>query len=76
MLDSIFEALGTIVEGFLTVLSSLFSNVVDIFWIAPQADVAGGFTFLGYILLIGVGSPLVFWGINWVIGLFRRIVKR
>lgn len=73
IITSIFEAISSVVEGFLGVLTSLFSGIIDLFWTSGEG---GGLTILGILLIIGVATPLVFWGINWIVSLFKRMLKR
>ena len=62
--------LGTITiiaTGILNILISLFNNVLPIFWVnnAP--------TFIGTIVLFAVAIPIVYWVINFILGLIRKI---
>lgn len=74
IITSIFEAISAVVTGFLDVLSSLFDGVISLFW--TTAEGGGSLTTLGVILLIGVATPLVFWGLNWVVKFFKGMLKR
>ena len=72
IITAIFEAVGSVVTGFLDVLSNLFSGVVDLFYTTGEG---GGLTILGIVLIIGVATPLVFWGINWIVKLFKKMLS-
>lgn len=72
IITSIFEAIGSVVTGFLDVLSNLFNGVLELFYNTGES---GGLTTLGIILIVGVATPLVFWGINWIVSFFRRMLS-
>lgn len=68
LITRVFEVVSGVVTSLMGVLTNLFNNVVAIFYNAEN-----GFTFIGTLLLIAVGVPLVYWGINFVIGLIKKI---
>ena len=71
MVESIFTALGSIVEQFVTLIVSIFSNVVDVFYTPAVGEGAGSLTIVGILLLISLGSGLVIWGFNFI----RNLIK-
>ncbi len=72
IVKGIFETLGEIVSEFVTLLVSIFENVVKLFWTPAAGEGAGGqLTVLGVFLLIGLGTSLVIWGFNFIRSLIR-----
>ena len=61
--------INSIASGLLSLLISLFSSVVSIFWNVSNNTP----TFLGVVLLFVVAVPITYWVINFVIGLIRKI---
>lgn len=74
IITSIFEAISSVISGFLDVLSNLFGGLIDLFWTAGADGSGGSLTILGILLIIGVAAPLVFWGLNWIVSLFKRML--
>lgn len=74
IVETIFNVLTIIVEGFFGVLGTLFNSVISIFWTAGTEGTGGSLTFLGIVLIIGAGTPLVFWGLRWVVNLFKGMI--
>lgn len=72
ILADIFPAVGDIVEGFISMLSSALNGVVSIFYTAGVDGAAGSLTVLGWFVLIPVAASLVYWGI----GLFVRLINK
>lgn len=64
----IFEIVSGVVTALLNVITNLFNSLVAIFYSAEN-----GFTFVGVLLLVAVGVPLVYWGINFIINLIKRV---
>ena len=72
IVKGIFETLGEIVTEFVTLLVSIFENVVKLFWTPAAEGATGGqLTVLGVFLLIGLGTSLVIWGFNFIRSLIR-----
>ena len=67
--SGLIDAISSIATGLLSLLISLFSSVVDIFWNVSNNTP----TFLGVVILFVVAVPITYWVINFVIGLIRRI---
>ena len=61
--------ISSIATGLLSLLISLFSSVVAIFWNVSNNTP----TFLGVVILFVVAVPITYWVINFVIGLIRKI---
>lgn len=77
IIDTIFDALSSIGQGFGSLLGSLFTGVGEIFFTpAATADGSAQLTFVGVLLLIGVASSLVFWAFNFIRGLIANTGKR
>lgn len=76
MLSAIFEELGNVVSGFSTLITSIFSSVVQIFYTAPTgSNTTGSLTIVGTLMLVGLGSGLVIWGFHFVRNLIRLRTK-
>jgi len=75
-ITAIFDAGTSIVTGFLSVLISLFSGLISIFWTTGPEGTGGELTLLGTILIIGAVTPLVIWGLNWLVKFFRGMIKK
>lgn len=76
IITTIFEVVGEVVTGFLGVLSNLFDGVVSLFWTTGAEGTGGEMTILGTLLLIGVATPLVFWGINYIVKFFKSLFRK
>lgn len=61
MVTAIFEAIGTAITQFATILGNGFSGVLSIFYNATD-----GLTSVGTLSLIGVGVGLVYWAFRLV----------
>ena len=67
--SGLIDTISSIATGLLSLLISLFSSVVGIFWNATDNTP----TFLGVVILFVVAVPITYWVINFVIGLIRKI---
>lgn len=76
LITNFFELIGAAATGTVGVVSDIFGSIINIFYQNPTADGTGGFTLYGALLGISIATPLVFWGINQITGLFKRTVKR
>ena len=63
------DTISSIATGLLSLLISLFSSVVAIFWNVSNNTP----TFLGVVTLFIVAVPITYWVINFVIGLIKKI---
>ena len=72
MIDAIMSTLSTIVENFGNVLGKVFNGITSIFY-TQAAEGGGQLTFLGIILLIGVGASLVYWGFKLIQSLIGKL---
>lgn len=70
MISAIFAAISQAITGFLTCVSGAVSGVTDMFYISSGDN--AGLTVLGTLLLIAVGTGLVFWGFRLIKGLVKR----
>ena len=75
MIGAIFTALSDIVTGFVAMLVSLFSSVVEIFYTPGTSGGAGSLTIVGNLALIGLGTGLVIWAFHYVRSLIRVRTK-
>ena len=70
MVQAIMDTLTSIVESFGGVLAKVFTSITSIFY---DSTGGGQLTFLGIILLIGVGASLVYWGFKLIQGLLSKV---
>lgn len=72
MIDQIFSVLGSIAQGFASLLVDLFGAVVSIFYTAPTgSETVGSLTVVGTLALIGIGTGLVIWAFRFIRSLIR-----
>ncbi len=72
MVDQIFSVLGSIAQGFASLLVDLFGAVVSIFYTAPTgSETVGSLTVVGTLALIGIGTGLVIWAFRFIRSLIR-----
>lgn len=72
MIDQIFSVLGSIAQGFASLLVDLFGAVVSIFYTAPaEGQTVGSLTVVGTLALIGIGTGLVIWAFRFIRSLIR-----
>lgn len=71
IVQAIFEALTSIVSSFVTMLTSLFQNVVNLIYTPGSGSDPGSLTVLGVFLLIGLGTGLVLWAFYFIRSLIR-----
>lgn len=76
VLTAIWTTLTSIGTGFIEFLSSIFNGLIALFWTPGVGEAAGEFTFLGLLVLIGTVTPLVFYGLNMLIGWIRKMLKK
>ena len=69
ILTDFFQALTSIVTGFLGLLVDATSGVVEIFW---TSGVDGGFTIYGVFLLMGLGMFFVMFGWRVIVGFIKK----
>lgn len=71
MVGNIFETIGEVVTEYVSVVTSMFGGIIDVFYTAGTDGGAGSLTLLGTLLLIGIGIGIVKWGFNLVYRLVR-----
>ena len=71
MITDIWGALQEVATGFIDFLTDLFTSVFTIFYTPGVGEASGEFTIMGYFLLIGVVTGLVWF----VIGFIRNLIK-
>lgn len=67
LLTDIFDVVLRVVQEFISVLVELFTNITNLFYTNE-----GGLTFIGVLLLIGLGMSLVYWAFRFIRNLIRR----
>lgn len=65
------EIFTEVTTGLMELVISLFTSAVSIFWVTTGEN--AGPTFLGVVVLIVVSVPLIYFAINWVLSLIRKI---
>lgn len=75
MVANIFEIISETLTEFFGVVSEGINSVVSLFYTLPAEGVTPGFTFLGTILMIGLGIGLVWTLIKWISGLVRNVAR-
>lgn len=71
MVGNIFETIGEVVTEYVSVVTSMFGGIIDVFYTTGAEGGAGSLTLLGTLLLIGIGIGIVKWGFNLVYRLVR-----
>lgn len=71
IVSTIFTALGEIITGLVTLIGNLFAGVTEIFYVAGTEGASGELTFIGILMLIGVGMGLFWLGFNFI----RSLIK-
>lgn len=76
MVETILSTIADVATQFGAVLTGVVQSAAALFY-TPGAEGANGeLTFVGVLLIIAVGSGLLFWAINLIRGLITRIGKR
>lgn len=71
MIQGIFDAITSIVNAFVGVLTNLFEKVVALIWTPGTGNDPGSLTVVGTLLLIALGTGLVMWGFYFIRSLIR-----
>lgn len=71
IITDLWDTLSDVAEGFISFLTKMFTAVFGLFYTAGEGAEAGSFTIMGYFLLIGVVTGLVWF----LIGFVRNLIK-
>lgn len=71
VVTSLLDIFTEIATGLMELVISLFNAAVAIFW--NTTGEAQGPTFLGVIVLFVVCVPIVYFAINWVLSLIKKV---
>lgn len=71
MVSAIFSQLTSGAQSFVTFLTSLFQNVIDIFYTAGEQGAAGSLTDIGILFVTAVAVGFVYFGIRWITKLMK-----
>lgn len=71
VIQGMFGAIKEIIVEFVSLLTDIFQNVINLFYTPATEGAEGGITVLGTFLLIGLGTGLVIWAFNFIRGLIR-----
>ena len=74
IITNIFNAIQETISNFFDVINSGIGSVVELFY-KTTTEGSGEFTFLGTVLLIGLGVGLVWTLIKWISGLVRNVAR-
>lgn len=66
IITDLFEIVSAVITSLVGALTSAVNGITDLFYDE------GGFTFVGTMLLIGLGFTLVFWAFRFIRSLVRR----
>lgn len=67
VITELFEIVSSVISSLVDALISAVNGITALFY-EPET----GFTFVGTMLLIGLGFTLVFWAFRFIRGLIRR----
>lgn len=73
MVSSIFNVISETIDSFFSVLSVGINSVIELFY--KTSESGGNFTFLGTMLMIGLGVGLVWTLIKWISGLVKNVAR-
>lgn len=71
MIGAIFDNLTSGATSFIGFLTSLFQNVIAIFYTAPEGTGNGTLTDMGILLVTAVAVGFVYMGIRWITKLIK-----
>lgn len=71
MIGELVTAVGSVVTGITDTTVSAINSLVGIFWDSSLNTGAGGFTFLGYLTLVGLGITVI----NFALSIVNRYAK-
>lgn len=71
MISAIFSQLTSGASSFITFLTSLFNNVIAIFWTAGEGSTIGSLTDVGILMITAVAVGFCYFGIRFI----TRLVK-
>lgn len=75
IVQGVFDVIDSTLTKFFAVVGTGIDEVVTLFYeVGTEAD-PGGFTFLGTLLMIGLGVGLVWTLIKWISGLVRNVAR-
>jgi hypothetical protein len=74
MIATIFETVTQAISGFVGSLTSAVSSIAALFYTPGTDGAAGQMTFLGTLVLIGVGVGIVYWVFRLIRGLIGQRV--
>ena len=75
LIKNIFEVINATLIEFFDTLDSGIGSIVSLFYKTGTAENPGSFTFLGTMLMIGLGIGLVWTLIKWISGLVRNVAR-
>ena len=70
VVETIFGIFKSVVTNGVDLIGDLLTSLLEFFWTTGEN---AGPTTLGVIVLISVATPLVIWGLNWLIRAIKAI---
>ena len=74
MISTIFETVTQAIQGFAGSLTSAVTQIANLFYTPASGENPGSMTFLGTLVLIGVGVGIVYWVFRLIRGLIGQRV--
>lgn len=71
IVSQIFSTLTSIAQNFVTMLTGVFQNVVNLIYTPGSGSDPGSLTVLGVFLLIGLATGIVLWAFYFIRSLIR-----
>lgn len=65
-------AVGSVISGFAENIGNALESVTNMFYVSGTSGGAGHLTTLGVLLVIAIGTGLVFWSFGLIKSLIRR----
>lgn len=76
MITTIFDLMGDAIVGAISLVTSAFTGVTNLFY-DPLANAgAGSITTLGSFLVFGAATGLVFFAMRWLIAVIKQSLNR
>lgn len=71
--SELFSTIGSAISGFMGNLGNAFSSVTTLFWTAGEGSASGQPTFLGLLVLLGIGVGVCYLAFRLIRGAIQRL---
>lgn len=71
VVTSIIAVITAVATGLMELITGLLVSASEIFWVTSGEN--AGPTFIGVLVFFAVGIPLVYFAINWVLNLIKKL---